>query len=388
MTAHAPYEHNYYLVLNVPADADAEEIKGAYRKLSKLCHPDLGGQADAQARLNEAYDTLSKPLARKDHDRYWRSRTPPFFRGADQEIRAKAEDRRPRDGPFPSGAQSRVDIKENFKVAFKKLRADTQSDYEQKRPRFLAYFLRARKEMLGRVILCGLALPLSIVLSFLAGNVLPLSIAGVFIYFAFPFRKRDFEGFSYSLMDLRSHELEALVNGFMRFKISGEIRVKENLWNGVEDLLNPRSFTFVPSSSERNMALLLALGFFCEGYKPLELLAAERILVFEGDVGIILVRYRHRGGSPTNVDYVRDFAAQQDGVKALYGKGLERSYFFSSPGFSRNARAECEKQGVHCYDLEEFQDWLAELRRVAFLGPRDDLFQSLERLHGIVSQLR
>jgi hypothetical protein len=189
-------------------------------------------------------------------------------------------------------------------------------------------------------------------------------------------------------MDLKSHEIEALVNRFIHFKISVEMRNKESLWKSAEGLLRSSNFLFDPSTSESSMALTLVLGFFCLGYKPLGFFASDRTLVFEDDDGLILVRYRHREGIPTNVSYVRDLAARMDGLKLLYGKGLKSAYLFSSPGFSRNALVECGRLGIRYYGLGAFQDWLAELRRTAFLGPRDGVFQSLERLLGIVSQLR
>lgn len=34
---------NYYAILGVPADADQETIKRAYRQLARRYHPDLAG---------------------------------------------------------------------------------------------------------------------------------------------------------------------------------------------------------------------------------------------------------------------------------------------------------------------------------------------------------
>lgn len=48
-------------LLGVGRDADAEEIKRSYRRLSRNHHSDLGGNADQQARLNRAYEILSDP---------------------------------------------------------------------------------------------------------------------------------------------------------------------------------------------------------------------------------------------------------------------------------------------------------------------------------------
>lgn len=63
---------NYYQVLQLPEQASEEEIKKAYRKLAKQCHPDLyPGDMEKEAQfkiLSEAYAVLSDPQKRKKYD--------------------------------------------------------------------------------------------------------------------------------------------------------------------------------------------------------------------------------------------------------------------------------------------------------------------------------
>jgi len=61
---------NYYRILNVQPDASLEIIKNNYRTLlQKLrLHPDLGGKNWNASIINEAYNTLSKPLKRAEYD--------------------------------------------------------------------------------------------------------------------------------------------------------------------------------------------------------------------------------------------------------------------------------------------------------------------------------
>ena len=62
---------DYYLILGVPRDANAVQVKRAYRTRSLRCHPDVTGpEGEAQfLRIKDAYDALSHPARRADHDR-------------------------------------------------------------------------------------------------------------------------------------------------------------------------------------------------------------------------------------------------------------------------------------------------------------------------------
>ena len=51
-------------LLEVEADADAETILAAHRRLIAKVHPDAGGSADLAARVNQARDTLLRNLPR------------------------------------------------------------------------------------------------------------------------------------------------------------------------------------------------------------------------------------------------------------------------------------------------------------------------------------
>ena len=67
-------KRDYYEVLGVGRNADAKEIKRAYRKLAKKYHPDMNpGDKQAEQKfkeVTEAYNVLSDSEKKKLYDQY------------------------------------------------------------------------------------------------------------------------------------------------------------------------------------------------------------------------------------------------------------------------------------------------------------------------------
>ncbi len=64
-------QKNYYEILHVQQDAPTEVIQATYRTMMQKMkmHPDLGGDHNDAALINEAYAVLMDPIARAKYDK-------------------------------------------------------------------------------------------------------------------------------------------------------------------------------------------------------------------------------------------------------------------------------------------------------------------------------
>ena len=66
-------KRDYYDVLGLTKSASKDEIRKAYRKLSKMYHPDLNKEADAEDKfkeVTEAYEVLSDETKKANYDQF------------------------------------------------------------------------------------------------------------------------------------------------------------------------------------------------------------------------------------------------------------------------------------------------------------------------------
>lgn len=90
---------NYYEILNISRNAEDNDIKKAYRKLSKIWHPDINNSPIAHSKfieINEAYEILISPTKRNEYDKIFnenkQTETSTEFKQWQEKAKQKAED--------------------------------------------------------------------------------------------------------------------------------------------------------------------------------------------------------------------------------------------------------------------------------------------------------
>ena len=101
---------NYYLILEIPSNASNEVIKKAYRRLSKLFHPDINPRGAEQFKnINEANSILSDAEKRKLYDiKYKAAFSTSQNKNATNQPKPKANNT-----PYNSNAKTKVNTNTN-----------------------------------------------------------------------------------------------------------------------------------------------------------------------------------------------------------------------------------------------------------------------------------
>lgn len=98
---------DYYKILGVSPIASQDDIRKAYRMLSKKYHPDLNPHLktiaeDRMKKLVEAYNVLNDPTKRKDYDKQPQFQVRRFKKSRKNELSAKDYSQKPQRDKEPS----------------------------------------------------------------------------------------------------------------------------------------------------------------------------------------------------------------------------------------------------------------------------------------------
>jgi hypothetical protein len=130
--------------------------------------------------------------------------------------------------------------------------------------------------------------------------------------------------------------------------------------------------------SEEQVTRRMAVSFFLMGYIPLLFDRQSRTLTFTDGNEIIMARFRHRNGRPTNVTYVKKL------VGIMTKQGISRGFLFCSSGLSQNADEYARKNNIIWYQLESMNEWIDQVLVSNYSGPSGEVLDSLDNLQKFI----
>lgn len=367
---------NCYSILDVSPDAGPQEIRSAWRNVSMKTHPDRGGSNEAQQRVNIAYEVLSDPIQRRQHDIHWKIAKP----RKTAESPSQEQPNRARQQSTHSTARPREDALNAFQrrldAAIKTRKAEIWSELSARTDvRFGELKRQFQEQRKSAALWAGAAA---------AGASLivwkpTLWIVGVIPIFVLAFKMftlgakfRLFETVSDETIRRLAHEATAAschLEATQLDKFGG-------YFVSILDLaLRPSSF----DDSETHVARRLVVSFFLSGYLPEGYDAQNRIFLFADGDERIAVRFRHRSGAAVNITYLK-------GLHERLGRGV-KGMLFCSPGLSGNAASYATQHGIRWYTLDTMNRWIDDMLREGAIGPRGDVLKHIEYLSQFLARI-
>jgi curved DNA-binding protein CbpA len=370
---------NCYIVLKVSASAGPQEIKIAWRAASMIAHPDRGGSNEAQQRVNIAYEVLSDPIQRRQHDIFWSVGKP--SRAHSTQSQAKPNWNQDQAGAYSRatagdalrGFQSRLDTTINSK------KSEIWSQLDRRSEKRFEEFKQAYQAGKRSGFLWGAASVAATVIVFWKPVLWFVPVISISIFASkwsgIKLGNRKFSIFDHVSDDaIRALAREDAAQGCDREaktfdKFSGYFASVLSL------ALRPSTF----DDSEDQVARRLVVSFFFSGYVPESYDAQSRIIVLADGDERIIVRFRHRSGAAVNVTYLRGLTEQ------MRYRGEAKAILFCSPGLSGNAAEYAAQEGIRWYTLETMNAWINDVIKEDAFGPKGDILKHIESLNSFLS---
>ena len=371
---------NCYDILEVSIYATPDQIRQAWKQACFKCHPDRGGSHEKQSCVNAAYDILKDPIARQAHDTYWK---------VDKNFNQWAEKSgEQQTNPEEHNSQQRHPFNEPL-FAFKKRvyqsiyrkRAAIWQDLEKRTSAYEAEFKKEFNQLKKSIaykfigimacsLIAGNEPILWLIAVGLGWSLLP-DLAGIDI------REKKFFFFDPQAQEkLRAHA---------HFKASEKCRSDSNILDKYSASLDSFSELIIRSSSfddsEEQVARRLTVSMFLIGYKPVHYNNRDRTILFRDGEEKILVRFRHRTGSATNISYVRTL------VSLMKAHNISNGLLFCSPGLSGQAKKYADQNSVKSYSLESMNEWINQILGSSYDGPEGEAFSNLHELRKFLRQI-
>jgi len=388
-------EINSYSVLDIAPNSSPQSIRKAFQHARSRHHPDrAGGNHETMVRVNLAYEILSDPITRQAHDSYWRifetsdqtrqsvdststsrqsrtstaDRSPPRHHSSDFEVRTR---------PGEPLWALRFRVLERVKTKKAEVWAQETARAQDVFKDFCRRFTIQRKNLAE--------LAAAFALSLIIGTILPVVFL-ISVLIGWGFMWKLLSGISigdesFRVFRFPTARIQQCAQKAARQLCEAEVH---RLDGYVSELGGFLALVMRPSTldeSEEQVARRLVGAFFIMGYMPTYHDSAQRILLFTDGEESILVRFRHRDGTATNISYVKKVVENMRFHKAV------RGFLFCSPGLSGNAAQYADSHRIKWYTLETMNEWINQLLVSQYAGPLGDILENLDKAQKFLGTL-
>jgi hypothetical protein len=372
-------QFNCYKELEISPAASLHEIRRARNEAASRHHPDRGGSHEAQVRINLAYQVLSNPITRQSHDIHWRIFEPDRFAKTIQSHDAAL--RRVTESDTLARSEPLDGFRRRVYNEVEKQKGKIWGDLENRRRKNEAEFLVRYSNQCRRAILTFLAL--------IAVSVLALQFyvfwAGAFLLACFclstllPIKIADR---AFTIIDPSAvYNLQEHAYQLAKQSCAADFKKVEAHLSSLASISQLLSRPSTLDDSEEQVARRLTVSFFLMGYIPVLYDRQSRTITFADGNEIIMARFRHRYGTPTNITYVQKL------VVLMTKQGISRGFLFCSSGLSKNADGYARKNKVIWYELESMNEWIDQVLLSNYSGPSGEVLDSLDNLQKFIGYI-
>ncbi|MBN2738188.1 MAG: DnaJ domain-containing protein [Spirochaetales bacterium] len=382
MAVNEEFKVNFYELLGIDTNAGLEEIKKAYRRLSKLHHPDLTGEeiSEIQLLLNEARDVLCDEEARSRHDEYWAQVNERYEEGEELdsfEVRGKVEPA----GPAPPNysrvqeilrkrlAKALEEAEEALRAGLKARRGATYKRLlkEQRQPRFNGFLF--------------LALTLGCLVSgffFMPFFVLAIVPLGLFIA-----RIRDAMNSEEIAIfgPFRKQRLREQAGVISRSTLNQELRRLESYYEKLDFIMKLLRRQERVGQADKLLFSKLAICFYMLDFRPVSYEAKKAVMIFRDQERQYFIHGFSLYKEAVDVGYVKSL------IRSMKRRGISQGFLFSLSGVSAVARTFAQFNHLQVYCREEILHWLAQATLSRLPGLDTNIIGGLDELWAFLKKI-
>ncbi|MBN2738023.1 MAG: J domain-containing protein [Spirochaetales bacterium] len=355
---------NFYELLEVEPSANQGEIKKAFRRLSKMHHPDLSRQeaGEKQQLLNQAMAVLSHPQQRRKHDAYW----------GQQKKSAAAT--------LPEEFSRLVKV---FRDRLRKAIALRETRLRDSREE-LAREILARMKRESRIPRLWPVIFLSLMtVNIILGILYHPAFAGMLVitpFFIVSLKRGTRGKMSLFQNPGNSSAMQAKAGIMAEARIEREISRLESSSENMDLLLAIFRRCFL-KQEPRDTMVKICLGFLLLGFEPVKFIQSRNFLYFTNHQSSLLVKVEHPQSPEQPARMFQALNKQMVEDKIIEG----HIFLLGSPPGELQAKA--KPRGITLHDQRQSTLWLMEIARDLPSEPGDNFLGNLRDMTVFVKKL-